>query len=90
MAMYGCVWLCRAMYDYVGLCTLLVVTNGEPLYDTYTTYLPQKGMGEEKLKFRLWKSVKRQKAPVGRDVPINFFADCSLCAHFNGSLYTRA
>ena len=48
------------------------------------------GIGEEKLNFSLWKSVKRQKAHLGRDGPINFVADCSLCAHFNGSLYTRA
>ena len=27
-----------AMYDYVKLCHML--TNGEPLYDAYTTYLP--------------------------------------------------
>ena len=40
MAMYGYVGLCMAMYGYVGLGTLLLVTNGEPLYVAYTTYLP--------------------------------------------------
>ena len=41
-AVYGCVWLCMAMYGYVdyvglyvGLCTLLLLTNGEPLYVAY-------------------------------------------------------
>ena len=52
MAIYGYVWLCwavngyvwlsRAMKYYVRLYTLLLVTNGEPLYDAYTTYLPAK------------------------------------------------
>ena len=54
MAMYGpcrgmfvCVWLCMAMYGYVGLCKAMevnvyhILTNGEPLYDAYTTYLPK-------------------------------------------------
>ena len=46
MVMYGCVWLCMAMYGYVGLCKAMesnvyhILTNGEPLYDAYTTYLP--------------------------------------------------
>ena len=35
------------MYGYVGLCTAIernvfhILANGEPLYDAYTTYLPQ-------------------------------------------------
>ena len=40
MAMQGYVWLRMAMYGYVGLWRLLLVTNGEPLYDAYTRYLP--------------------------------------------------
>ena len=28
------------MWGFVGLCTPLLVTNGEPLCDAYTTYLP--------------------------------------------------
>ena len=36
------------------------------------------GMGEEKLYFPLWKSIKRQKAPLGRSVSTNFVADCSF------------
>ena len=45
-AMYGYVGLCRAEYGYVGLCKAMesnlchILTNGEPLYDAYTTYLP--------------------------------------------------
>ena len=41
-AMYGYVWLCRAEYGYVGLCKFMpyIKTNGEPLYDAYTRYLP--------------------------------------------------
>ena len=44
--MYGYEWLCRAMYGYLGLCKAVesnvyhILTNGEPLYDAYTTYLP--------------------------------------------------
>ena len=40
MAMYGYVGLCMAMWGCVKLCHIL--TNGEPLYDAYTTYLPKK------------------------------------------------
>ena len=36
MAKWGYVWLSRAMWDDVRLYTLLLVTNGEPLYDAYT------------------------------------------------------
>ena len=36
------------------------------------------GMGEEKLYFPLWKSVKRQKAPLERTVGTNFVTDCSI------------
>ena len=42
-AMYGCVGLCMAVYGYVGLCKAMesnvyhILTNGEPLYDGYTT-----------------------------------------------------
>ena len=47
-AVYGCVGLCMAMYGYLRLCramlgciyTLLLVTIVKPLYDAYTTYLP--------------------------------------------------
>ena len=35
------------------------------------------GMGEGELNFPLLKSVKRQKAPLGRSVSTNFVADCS-------------
>ena len=47
MAVYGYVGLCRAMLGYVGLCKAIernvfhILANGEPLYDAYTTYLPQ-------------------------------------------------
>ena len=41
--MYGYVWLSKAMKDYVRLYTLLLVTNVEPLYDAYTTYLSKQG-----------------------------------------------
>ena len=34
-------------------------------------------MGEEKLYCPLWKSVKRQRAALGRSVSTNFVADCS-------------
>ena len=46
MAMYGYEWLCMAMYGYVWLCKAMesnvynILTNGEPLYDGHTTYLP--------------------------------------------------
>ena len=48
MAVNGYVGLCRTMYGYVGLCRTEygyvkfchILTNGEPLYDAYTTYLP--------------------------------------------------
>ena len=54
MAMYGYVGLGRAMYGCVGLCMAVsvwlcramesnvyhILSNGEPLYDAYTTYLP--------------------------------------------------
>ena len=46
MVMFGCVGLCRAEYGYVGLCKAMesnlchILTDGEPLYDAYTTYLP--------------------------------------------------
>ena len=36
MAVCCCVWPCGAVDAYAGLCrlcTLLLVTNGEPLYD---------------------------------------------------------
>ena len=36
------------------------------------------GDGEEKLYFSLLKSVKRQKAPLGRSVSTHFVADCSF------------
>ena len=39
------------------------------------------GVGEEKLYFPLWKSIKHQKAPLGRSVSsvsTNFVADCSF------------
>ena len=36
-------------------------------------------MGKEKLYFPFWKSVKRQKAHLGRSVSTNFVADC-MCA----------
>ena len=48
MAVLGCVGLCRAMLGYVGRCKAIernvfhILANGEPLYDAYTTYLPQK------------------------------------------------
>ena len=51
MAVYDCVGLCRAMLGYVGLCKGIernvfhILANGEPLYDAYTTYLPNKGFG---------------------------------------------
>ena len=35
------------------------------------------GMGEEKLYCPLWKSVKHQKAALGRRVSANFVVDCS-------------
>ena len=44
--MHGRVGLCRAEYGYVGLCKAMesnlchISTNGEPLYDAYTMYLP--------------------------------------------------
>ena len=44
MVMFGCVGLCRAEYGYVGLCKAMesnlwhILTDGEPLYDAYTTY----------------------------------------------------
>ena len=44
-AMWGCVWLCMAICVYVGLCKAMesnvyhILTNGEPRYDGYTTYL---------------------------------------------------
>ena len=57
MVMYGNVWLCRAMYGCVGLCMVEyghvglckaiegnvchILSNGEPLYYAYTTYLPK-------------------------------------------------
>ena len=34
MAVYGYAGLCMAMYDYI-------LTNMEPLYDAFTTYLPK-------------------------------------------------
>ena len=48
MAMYDYVGLCMAVYAYVayvGLCRIMYTdytasTNGESLYDAYTTYLP--------------------------------------------------
>ena len=50
MAMYGYVGVCRAMYGYVGVRKAImesnvyhILTNGEPLYDAYTTYLPTAG-----------------------------------------------
>ena len=53
--MYGYVWLCRAMYGYVWLCTAMyvyvwlchILTNGEPLYDAYTTFLPSNRLSAE-------------------------------------------
>ena len=48
MAMYGYVGLGMAMYGYVALCTAIernvfhIFANVEPLYDAYTTYLPEK------------------------------------------------
>ena len=41
------------------------------------------GMGEEKLYFPLLKSVKRQKAPLGRSVSTNFVASCRIYLAFN-------
>ena len=47
MAVYVFVGLCRAMLGYVLLCKAIernvfhILANGEPLYDGYTTYLPQ-------------------------------------------------
>ena len=47
MVMFGYVGLYRAEYSYVGLCKAMesnlcqILTNGEPLYDAYTTYLPR-------------------------------------------------
>ena len=49
MVMFGYVGLYRAEYSYVGLCKAMesnlchILTNGEPLYDAYTTYLPVVG-----------------------------------------------
>ena len=47
MAMYGYLGVCMAVYGYVGLRKAMesniyhILTNGEPLYDAYTTYLPR-------------------------------------------------
>ena len=46
MAMYGYLGVCMAVYGYAGLRKAMesniyhILTNGEPLYDAYTTYLP--------------------------------------------------